>query len=431
MERSSTVAVLACLLLVVSAGVVPGVVGSANSPSLTAVTERPASATGGEPSTAGPIAERRVSADRPQIQADNTTARLTLPRYRITQSQFETVRLGLASTLQSESDGARLTHSRISIEREFDAADSVEEKKNTIDNALIDLEADMETLEARERRAIREYSDGNITGQTLVRRLARIDASAREMHGTLGLLRTLGDRIGVSVFDSRIRDVEGRLTTLEGPVRQRAATILAGETSSTRIHVTASDEGVVMATMVGDQYVREAKDLRNRNSSAPPELDFGDVTPRVEELYPWVTDQKGGTDIAWLGSNIWQFRASHGHGALTAYVDAGTRQVFYETQRITVDDMPTTTTIENSTDELRVTVERTYVGGPLRIYVEDAASNAAVNARISVNGHDIGNTGADGHVRTIEPRPSYTVTVLVGDDRHTITVERPFDESED
>lgn len=408
MEHSAPTAVLVCLVLVAS----------------TVVVSAPAGST-------GPAATAPAVVTTPPSPTDNTTARLVLPRYRVTESNFETVHIGMASTLQSASDDARLQYRTRAVEREFEAADSLDSKRNVLDRALIDLESRAQGLEAREQAAIRNYSDGNISAYVLVSRLARIHAQSERVTATLDVLRRLSDRVGVDVFDSRMRDVQGRLVTLQGPVRERAARVRAGEASPVRVYAVASEEGLVLSMLVGGRYVREGTYWRNRNASGSPELDFGDIGARVEELYPWVADQQGSTGIIWRGRGVWRFRSTHPQGVLTAYVDSATQDVFRETQTLTVADVPTTMTVVHSGDGLRVTLRRTYVGGPLDIFVENADTDTAINAQVSVEGHEFGHSGADGLVRTIEPRAPYTVNVTRDNVSIEISVERPFDESED
>jgi hypothetical protein len=427
MARARPAAVLGFVLLVVVAGVVPAV-ATAPSPSPEGVGEESGatdSGIAGAPTDAA-AASSQPLATMPPAPTNNSTARLVIPEIRVTQSEFETVRIGLGSALQSGSDGARYAHERLRIRREFEAASMVDEKRSVIDNALIELEERSHPLQARERRTIRQYSDGNITARELVQRLARLDAEAREIRKTLDLLRTLTDRINVDDFDSRIRIVSGRTEPLEGPVRHRAARVMAGDAGATRVHVTASHTGVVLSTMVGDQYLREGTEWRNRNASGSSDFDYG----RFEELYPWITKDEPG-DIFWRGENLYKFRANHAQGSLRAYVDASTSDVFQETQRLSVEEMPTTMTVVSASDDIRITLQRTYVGGPLGILVENPNTDAVLNARVVIDGYDLGNTGADGHVRTLEPRPRYTVNVTAGGTSYSVTIDRSFEASED
>lgn len=363
---------------------------------------------------------------------ENTTARVELASFRVRRAEFETVRIGTANTLQVGADAAGHEHRRIAVRQAFGGADTVDDERSVVDRSLIDVRSGAQELENRERAAIRAYSDGNITTATLVRRLARIDAEARQLLETLELVSRLTTRIPTDDFEGPIRDVRGSLEPLRGPVRHRVARALSGEATAVRVHVVASPEGVVLGTLTGGQYLREATDWTKRNVSAEPELDYGDysdIGARVEELYPWVTSQRSNPEFDQMGVSTWRFRATHPQGELITYVDTSTTDVYREVQRLDVDDMPSTMTVVRTEGELRVALHRTYPGGPLRLLVEDASTDTVVNANVTVGGHRLGRIGADGVVRTIEPEPPYTINVTATGSTASFRMARPFNET--
>lgn len=413
MERPRPVVVLACLALVVAA-VPPAAVGAVG---------ESADHRAGAASSAG-------TATAPMTATENTTSRLVLVDYRVTHRQFETAHVEMGGPLAAAVGGVADEHARRTIEHEFAAAETRPAKRSVIDGALRTLEDRVDRLEARERAAIRSYSDGNISGTELLRRLARVDASAREVERTVLTIRRLARNAGIDRFDSRVRDVAGHAEQLRGPVRHQAGRAMAGETVPARVRVTASDEGVVLATLAEGQYLREASRWRSRNASALPELDQGEFFRRVEELYPWVTSRRAGeTGFHWRGNGVWRFRATHSQGELSAYVDAATAGVFREIQRLDVAELPTSS-VDHSERGLQVVLERIYVGGPVRVVVQNAANGAAVNAVVTVEGTELGTTGADGVVWTIEPTMPYTVNVTHDETTVSVTIDRPFLESE-
>jgi hypothetical protein len=383
------------------------------------------------PSTAAPPSHPATdAAASPPATTDNTTARIVLPNYRVQQATFETVTVGMGATLQSGADDARSEHRRVAVEREFEAAESVSEQRSAVDGALIRLEARSDALVERERATLRAYADGNITTETVVRRFARIDARAREIEATLSLLTSLTRRIPTRDFQSRITAVQGEVEPLRGPVRQRVGQSLAGERGTTRVHVVASGTGVVLSTLSDGQYVREATDWWQRNATGERRLETTvDALNRAGDLYPWVVTQRGSNRVDWRGTGIWRFTATHSQGSLVSYIDASTRDAFRETQRLRVDDMPTTMVLAETGNGLRVELQRTYPGGPLRVLVEDAATDAVVNAKVTVDGHELGRIGADGLVVTLEPRPPYTVNVTGDDGSLFVRVERPIEDN--
>jgi hypothetical protein len=364
---------------------------------------------------------------------ENTTARVELASFRVRQAEFETVRVGTASTLQVGADGARHEHRRIVVRQAFEDAEDVDGERSVVDGALIEIRNRAQELEARERAAIRAYSEENITAATLVRRLARIDAETRQLIETLEMVSRLTSRIPTDDFVSPIRDIRGSLEPLSGPVRHRVARALSGEATAVRVHVVASRRGVVLETLTGGQYLREATDWSSRNVSAQPELDYGDygaIGDRVEELYPWVTSRRSNPQFDQLGISTWRFRATHAQGKLTTYVDTSTTDVYREVQRLDVDDVPSTMTVVRTGGGLRVTLYRTYTGGPLRLLVEDASTDTVVNANVTVESHRLGRIGADGVVMTIEPQAPYTVNVTASGSTASFRMARPFNETD-
>lgn len=395
-----------------------------------AVTAVPASVAGVPSPAAPPAFAPTDAAASPPTTTDNTTARIVLPNYRVQQATFETVTVGMGAALQSGADDARSEHRRVAIEREFAAADSVSERRSVVDGALIGLEARSDALVNREQAAFHAYAEGNITTDAVVRRLARIDARAREIEATLSLVRSLTRRIPTRDFQGRITTVRGEVEPLRGPVRQRVAQSLAGERGATRVHVVAAETGVVLSTLADGQYVREATDWWHRNATGDRRLETSiDALNRAGDLYPWVVSQRGSNRVDWRGTGIWRWEATHSQGRLTSYIDASTRDAFRETQRLRVADMPTTMVLASTGSGLRVELQRTYPGGPLRVLVEDAATDAVVDARVSVGGHELGHIGADGLVVTLEPRPPYTVNVTGADGSLFVRVERPIEDN--
>jgi hypothetical protein len=374
-------------------------------------------------------APTRAMTVAPPSPTNNTSARLQIPTYRIGKSRFETVTVGAASTLQAGAFGARSEHRRIAIEQAFESADSFGERHSAIDRALAKLSARAKAIENYELTVIRGYSNGTISTESIVRQLALIDARARGLSIILTLIRNLTDRIETPEFDARLRGVEGTLMALQGPVRNQVALALEGNQRPVRVNVVASEQALIFSTLIDGNYLREATDWGNRDADGPSQLDFGEVTTRVKELYPWATRQNGATSIDWQGAGAWRFQTTHPQGRLTASIDASTADVYREVQRTRTTDMPTAMTIVRTRGGFRIGLQRTYPGGPLRIIVEDASMDAVVNAKVAVDGHELGRIGGDSGVMTLEPRLPYTVNVTDDGSSVVLVVERPLNAS--
>ena len=108
----------------------------------------------------------------------------------------------------------------------------------------------------------------------------------------------------------------------------------------------------------------------------------------------------------------------HEYGLLRTFVSGGTERVFVEHQRIDLDDFPDTERVAATGDGFNVTVERSYVGGPVTVTVLDEETGEPapdVTVTKSVGGGDsraIGTTNDDGVVRTLSPAESYRITVV-------------------
>lgn len=380
-----------------------------------------------------PVATANIGLAGPPVQrasTNNTTTRLVFPRDEVEQEQFATVRIGLGSTLQSEREKIRYARHRITIEREFEAAESLEDERSVIDQGIIELREQVRALEARERTAIHDYSNGTISAETLLERLARIDAAARQIETTLALLDRLSDNSGISRFDSPIKGIGALVGPLQGPVRNRVSRTVAGETSPKRVFVTGSETGVVLSMLAGGTYYREATELSNRRPNE--ENNVHSPWDRAEELYPWAHANAGLTDLEGaLTVNSYFINIAHSQGSLFAYMDTGSADIYREVQTFRLRDIATTDPIDRRNGDLNLVLRRTYVGGPLFVYLEDAGTGAAVDARVTVDGHEVGHTGADGLVRTIEPRAPYTVNVSIDEVQYEFEIDSAVQTSED
>jgi hypothetical protein len=79
-----------------------------------------------------------------------------------------------------------------------------------------------------------------------------------------------------------------------------------------------------------------------------------------------------------------------------------------------------------------VTVDRTYVGGPLDVRVVDADTGQPVAADVSIgqNGQEsvfVGSTSDGGSVWTLTPQGTFTLTILAEDDSAAFVELTPQD----
>jgi hypothetical protein len=120
-------------------------------------------------------------------------------------------------------------------------------------------------------------------------------------------------------------------------------------------------------------------------------------------------------------------RVPHSRGRLNAYVDGRTGDIFRETQWRPLDSLENNETISGTRDNLRLTVNRTYAGGPLRIELVDAESGDPVDLTVTIGPPDgrsqvVGSTGPDGVLWTVSPAAEYTVTAINTEDPTAVSI---------
>jgi len=168
----------------------------------------------------------------------------------------------------------------------------------------------------------------------------------------------------------------------------------------------------------GDTYLREAHDPEARDRQTADQYSGSPLLAleRIEELYPWVTENDLGVSASPIGptfDRVYRFTIPHPHGELETYLDSGSESVAVEFQRNDPAALPTDRT-ETTADDHRLVVDATRGGGPVGISVVDAATGDPVDARIELNGVTVGSTGGD-RLWTVAPRGSVSIDATHAD----------------
>lgn len=304
------------------------------------------------------------------------------------------------------------------IER-VESAPSMDERQRRILGELSKVEQRVITLKSKERNTIDAFSQGRISARELLIRLARIDAESSELNRRVTALRSLSEETqDFSLDGARVASLRFELQTFDGPVRSRVSEVLQGKVAPETVFVETGPESVVLSTIVNDTYVREAYrgDIRVRAGES--------ITPQEAEAvanqsYP-VIWQSGGTRAQVIGSGpTYIVQIPHSEGEVVAYVDSGAKEVFKEFQTRPLATMGDGEAASNTIDNLHLSVNRTYPGGPLRITIRESDTGNPVNATVKVSqgqdeGQVVGATGFDGEVWTLSPRGQFTVTAIQG-----------------
>ncbi|WP_262179973.1 DUF7096 domain-containing protein [Haloarcula laminariae] len=366
----------------------------------------------------------------------NTTNQLTIPAGDVRRSSYDSTGIDVGTATAAWSAQLQHRHEALSFEERFRQIESRDARTRLINDRLADIEAKEQALDERQDGAMARYARGEISASTFLRTRLLVDAEAAELLETLDRIATAPDTApDYSLSESttaRLRSVEGELRTLTGPV---GGQLQSAETADRTHYIEVSDDGYMLATMTDDEYIRETRLDGARDASAPdqflqtavndgdPGTDRLDVADeRAADLYPWLYERQRPSLTYYGTSGIYELTANHPNGELTAYLDGGTTDIFYEEQFRGLSDVQTTATRRNVNDTLAVTVRRSSPTGPLLVSAANDETGATVDGTVTINGQSVGTTGGDGVLWTVEPRGAYTVTVSTDTGNTTVAV---------
>lgn len=349
-----------------------------------------------------------------------------------------TTAIDVAATVSANGGQVRSTYARVSLQRKYETADSVEARRAIVRQGTEQLETRVAALERKERSAIAQYADGTSQEGDLFRTVASVDAEAAERAETALWLRDRAEELNMADELRQLGTLRIRLVALQGPVRDDIAEGLAG-VSRSRVHTDVAGGGLVLATTSTSpgeandrdpQYVREAYSpaIRNRRATDRYEGEpFSARFNRLRELYPWVganNDRVAGVQNAGRnGARLYWMTLIHAHGRTTPYLDGGTDRIVKEHQRLRTEQLRTDVRNASSADGALVAhIETTYASGPMGVTVVDTETNESVNATVRIDGDPVGTT-TGGTVWTVAPRGTTNVTVLADDATIRTTVD--------
>ena len=379
-----------------------------------------------------------------QAVTENTTAVLTLGS-EPTRTAFDSPTASLGSSLAMDHDEFRTQLSLKTLNQQLATAQTDEKKKRILNRYRYRIENRIISLQVEERQATAAFSNGTISERKYLRTLGRIDTKAEEIANLADALEKQSKDIPRFNLGSEVSTLKGGLVTLEGPVRDRIGRVTRGEGSATKIYVATSGTGVVLATTVGDTYVREIVRMDRRDPSETPKLSHVEAHDAVLDRYAWASENidSGGTNAFRFGStNVYSVSVSHRHGELVAYVDGGTEMVFKEVQhkRLAGDQSPppgpgvqNTTSTTFGSENVTLTVNRSYAGGPLRVELTNE-TGAPLDGQVTVAGEPVGQTGADGMLWALSPAKQFRVSATYEGttiNQTATSIEPDYNSSED
>lgn len=380
--------------------------------------------------TAVPAVERAGDAERARNRTalNHTPSVLAIPAGELLRSTHRKQHADIGPAVEFASNASSATlETRSTVER-IENIEATERREQALQTALDRIERRSSNLHQRERAAIEAYGAGEIRPRTLLIRLARVDIEARELEHRRKLLADLGTRTdGVDLDQARLAALERRIDALTGPVRARAVAVLQAKAPNSRFYVAAGPNSVVLTAIVDGSYVREAF-RGNRYNSGSEDISPEAALDIAAESYPviWQT-RRNNTEVTGSSGN-YLVTIPHARGVLTAFVDGGSETVYKEFQRRSLETVNDAPPVSSAKDGLRLTVNRTYPGGPLHVRLEDVETGEPVDANVTIGQGDreselLGRTGGDGNLWTLSPGGQYTITAIRGNSVVVLTVQ--------
>ncbi|MFB6360892.1 MAG: hypothetical protein ABEH59_06165 [Halobacteriales archaeon] len=333
--------------------------------------------------------------------------------------------IATATALQRETAAARLD--RYALQAEFEVLSSTEARQALLFEAATDVEIRITSLRDQERALRSDYANRELDSEAFVRRLARIHARVALLRTTLRTIGASSEEIPQFSIRSRVRLLDAALFGFEGPVRKRALETYRGEAPPPRLFVQASDRGVVLATIEEGRYIREAYRADHRDPDSVSGISLSDAAERTSELYPRAYNASVSirTGISGLSGGLFRIDIELREGSIRAFLDGTTGDVFFEVQERKLDLLGSRATAVGTANGTRLSVARSYPGGPLEITVTDNETGEPVRAEVLV-GDSTFETGVDGAVWTLAPASvTFDVRAIRPSGNVTITV-RPF-----
>ena len=291
--------------------------------------------------------------------------------------------------------------------------------------AVTDAERRLARLNASQRTLYQAYNNGTFSRQQFLRQLVRLEVRATELEQLLDRLETsaeahLRGSLPASL-ETRLASLRSAVVVLPDPLTERMRASVLGNDTPLVVYTEGADDAVVLATIDGPQYRRQATLLGEHHPDTPDQFEQGDqqaiaqVVERTTELYPWAysNDRQFSRRIESIGpaTSIYRIEADHPQGSLASYISGSTTNAFHEIQTLDPATVPIHRIVSNETATLNVTVTTTTESGPM--YVELATpAGVPQNGTVFVDGQPVGTTGSDGSLWTVRPSGPFALSVV-------------------
>ena len=403
-------------------------------------------ATAGVGAIGGPPAEPTPADPSPQIATQPTqqlqtaeavsepTNVLAIPENDIERGDLRRHQIDLGPAVGFDSAATTDALATRSIDRELSDLDP-DEREARLREEISALQTTTDQIRQQDATAIQQFAAGTSQPRETLETLALVGQTADRLQDRVDRLETQVDETPLSdeaesTLSDQLTAIDYELRMLNGPVRSHAAAVLGAERSADRISIQASQNGVELTAIDDGQYLRETYRL-DRRADGPGSVDADTVERIVDRQYPVFWGQRGTGSWSIGGPGfVSQVTMDIDIGQLQLFVDGTSQQVFIEHQQVELGVVGSTQQTTNVQDGLEVSVNETYIGGPLQVNVTDAESGDPVDATVRVGqgaaeGETVGVLQDGQPVWTLTPRGEFTITVLGEDGKAAFVTVTP------
>lgn len=363
------------------------------------------------------------------VSIENTTNRLPLSG--TVQSSHVEYNADLGAALASADDELRIKHEQyVLADTEFESATPAE-RRERIDEAYARIQDQIDTLEQREREAVRAHANGERSATEVLGTIARNYHKAETLDAALADLEAKAYRTSNYSLSNEVLGADRAVLDFRRtPIRADLAAALQNpETESSSVLLETSQNGYRLSMIDGGNYLTETVRFDNRDRTQPDQFEGYESIERADELYPWaaetISDPFPNMQAHSTERGFYSIEYFHEHGTLEIHLDAGTGNVYHEVQELSISSLPMTDreTWSESEDGLELTLNKTAGNGPVEVTVTDSQTGDPVRATISIDGVRVGETNPDDGSLWIVPQTGeYELTARTATNNATTTV---------
>jgi hypothetical protein len=370
----------------------------------------PAAAT----SFADPADAATGSSSTASLQADDRNVTRGLSLQGETASNLTTASSDTSSLLDVQASDLQAHFETYRLEERMRSLDSRDAQREALRQEIPTIVNRLDRLKAEERNARLAYLDGRMNASEFVVALARVSAKAEHTGAKMSYIQTQFGSTFPNVVRAELRPFRPEVEALQGPVRTHATDVLRGDTSSNRLYVAASENGTRLSMLQDRTWQSQTTRWDNFDRTVDPVGDIeAAVTTGLAAVHPELNFSRRTPGYSPFGENPDLFRVplSFEYGEIEGYFDGSSGALFHEEQALFLDSLPPSSSEREIEDDLILTVNRTYAGGPLKVRLTNR-SGRLLDGDVRINGELVGSTGFDGTLWTLDRPGAYNVTVV-------------------